>query len=108
MSDTNDSRHEIKYDWKNKPGISNLIEIYSELENKKIEVIEKEFAGKSYKEFKEKVADIVVSFLKDFQQKYSSVIETDLKAILEKGSEKAYKLSHSKLSQVYKKVGFIE
>ncbi len=107
MSATTDSESNIKYDWENKPGISNLIEIYSELEDKSAKDIEKEFAGKNYKEFKEKVADVVINFLKDFQQKYNKVIDTDLKAVLEKGNQKAYKLSHLKLQKTFEKVGFL-
>jgi tryptophanyl-tRNA synthetase len=108
MSATTDSGNEIKYNPETKPGISNLIEIYSNLQSKlNIEDIEKEFANKNYKEFKERVAEVVVNFLKDFQEKYSKVIDTDLKAVLEKGSEKAYNLSHPKLLKVYDKLGFI-
>ncbi len=107
MGATSDSGNEIKYDWKEKPGISNLIEIYNQLSDKSLEEIEKEFTSKSYKEFKEKVAEVVVDFLESFQKKYNKVIESDLKEVLEKGSQKAYKLSHPKLIEVYKKVGFI-
>ena len=107
MGATSDSGNEIKYDWKEKPGISNLIEIYNQLSDKSLEEIEKEFTSKSYKEFKEKVAEVVVNFLEIFQKKYNKVIESDLKEVLEKGSQKAYKLSHPKLIEVYKKVGFI-
>lgn len=108
MSATTDSGKEVKYDWANKPGITNLIEIYNQLGDKGVEEIEEEFVGKSYKDFKAKVADVVVNFLKGFQQKYS--FEKDnkkLSEILEKGAEKAYKISHPKLLQVYKKLGFV-
>src|SRR5260221_2536149 len=107
MGATSDSGNEIKYDWKEKPGISNLIEIYNQLSDKSLEEIEKEFTSKSYKEFKEKVAEVVVNFLEIFQKKYNKVIESDLKEVLEKESQKAYKLSHPKLIEVYKKEGFI-
>ncbi|CAN5361522.1 tryptophan--tRNA ligase [soil metagenome] len=107
MSATTDSGSEIKYDWKNKPGISNLIEIYNQLDGKSIEDIEKEFTGKNYKEFKEKVAEVVVKFLEDFQKKYNAVDDAKIHEILKSGSEKSYKLSHPKLLEVYKKVGFL-
>ena len=109
MLATTDSGNEIKYDWENKPGITNLIEIYNQLGDKSIEEIEKEFAGKNYKEFKEKVAEVVVNFLKDFQQKYETVSDNEkLLEILRKGSQKAYKLSHPKLLEIYEKVGFVK
>jgi tryptophanyl-tRNA synthetase len=107
MSATTDSEKEIKYDWATKPGISNLIEIYNQLSDKSVKDIEKEFAGKSYKEFKEQVAEIVVTFLNDFQTKYNKIIDSDLKKILEDGATKSYKLSHPKLLEVYQKVGFL-
>ncbi len=107
MSATTDSESTVKYDWANKPGISNLIEIICELDNKSVEIIEKEFANKNYKEFKERVAEVVVNFLKEFQLKYNKIIESDLKKVLEEGNKKAYKLSHKKLLEVYKKVGFV-
>lgn len=107
MSATTDSGSEIKYDWANKPGISNLIEIVSELSNKSIEDIQKNFAGKSYKDFKESVAKIVENFLKDFQEKYSNVSDIQVNEALKQGSEKAYNLSHKKLVEAYGKVGFI-
>lgn len=107
MSATTDSGHEIKYNWKEKPGISNLIEIMSEVDGTSVKDIEKEFDGKSYKEFKEKVADVVIKFIKDFQEKYNRIIDTDLKNVLEKGSSNAYKHSHPKLLEIYQKVGFV-
>ncbi len=108
MSATTDSGSEIQYNWAKKPGISNLIEIYAQLENKTPEEVGSEFSGKSYKEFKIEVAKSVVNFLTSFQQKYSSLRENSkLKDTLSQGAEKAYKLSHPKLLEVSKKIGFL-
>ena len=63
MSAVTDSDAIVKYDIENKPGISNLINIYSVLTNKSIEDIELEFNNKNYGEFKSKVADVVVDEL---------------------------------------------
>jgi tryptophanyl-tRNA synthetase len=107
MSATTDSGKEIKFDENEKPGISNLMIIYSELSGKNLEETEKEFTSKSYKEFKESVANEVEKFLADFQNKYKKIIEENLKEILEDGAKKAYDISHKKLKGVYKKVGFV-
>lgn len=107
LSATTDSGREIKFDENEKPGISNLMIIYSELSGKTLEEVEEEFTGKSYKEFKETVADEVGKFLADFQNKYKKIIEENLKEILEDGAKKAYEISHKKLKEVYKKIGFV-
>lgn len=102
-----DGGNEIKYDWDNKPGISNLIEIYSQIKDLEVEIVEKEFTGKSYKDFKEKVADDTIEFLLEFQDKYSKLNDEDVLKILKENAKKAQKLSNKKLLEVYKKVGFV-
>lgn len=112
LSAVTDSKRQVKYDVQNQPGISNLLEIYSVLSNKRIPDIVEDFrvnkVKKGYFHFKTEVADAVVSFLKDFQQKYDDLRKgSELKEILEKGAEKAKDISHKKLQEVYKKVGFV-
>ncbi len=107
-SATTDSGNEVKYDPASKPGISNLIAIYSEFSGMTVEEVEIKFSDISYKEFKSKVADEVIKFLTTFQENYKKIRESgDLEVKLKNGSEKAYKLSHPKLLEVYEKVGFI-
>lgn len=109
MSATTDSGSEVKYDIKEKPGISNLIGIYSLMTKKEVSEIESEFSGKNYKDFKESVAAAVVDFLSPFQEKYKKLREGgQLEEILRKGAEKARSLSNSKLAEVYDKVGFVK
>ncbi|MBQ1812715.1 MAG: tryptophan--tRNA ligase [Bacilli bacterium] len=86
MGATTDSECVIKFDMDNKPGISNLINIYISLTNKTIEEVENEFMGKNYGEFKKCVADVVVDFLRDIQEKYNSYISsTIIDEILDNG-----------------------
>ena len=86
MSATTDSECVIKYDMENKPGISNLINIYVSLTGKTIEETENEFTGKNYGEFKRCVADVVVDFLSDIQEKYRSYLNsTIIEEILDNG-----------------------
>lgn len=109
MSAVTDSGSEVKYDWENKPGISNLLEILSQFSDIPIPELEKRFAGQNYGQFKTAVADEVEKFLTGFQQKYAEISGSGkLGTILKEGAQKAYRLSHPKLLGVYKKVGFLD
>lgn len=106
-SATTDGGHEILYR-EDKPGISNLIEIYCHLAAKEISEVEKEFEGKTYKEFKDGVAEATISFLKDFQSRYEDIRSSDnLTKVLEEGARKAREISSKKLSEVKNKMGFV-
>ncbi|MBI3443491.1 tryptophan--tRNA ligase [Candidatus Woesebacteria bacterium] len=108
MAAVTDSGSEIKYDKRTKPGISNLIEIYSQTSGKSLGEVEKEFAGKGYVEFKEAVSDAVIDLLVPLQEKYRNLRESkNLVDILREGAEKARKISHKKLLIIYEKVGFV-
>ena len=102
MSAVTDSGNEVRLDWKAKPGISNLLEIYSQLSGQ-------EYVGSNnYGEFKSVVADVVERFLIGFQKKYKEIFESGkLESILETGAKKSYEISHPKLLEVYKKIGFL-
>lgn len=107
MGATTDSEMIIKYDVENKPGISNLINIYSALTNKSISEVEDEFKGKNYGEFKKCVADEVEKLLTNIQEKYKEYIESDIiDVILDKGMEKTIKEAEKKYKEVKEKVGF--
>lgn len=85
-----DSDGIIKYDKENKPGISNLLTIYSILSNQSIEQLEQQYAGKGYGEFKADLAEVVISTLTPIQEKYYELIESEkLDDILDEGAEKA-------------------
>jgi tryptophanyl-tRNA synthetase len=107
-SATTDSGSEIMYDMENKPGISNLLDLYSETSGKSVEEIERECTGKRYGEFKEIVAESVVNCLGQLQSKYFELRNSDkLDGILKQGAQKSYELSHKKLEEVYEKIGFV-
>lgn len=106
MSATTDSEMNVKFDPENKPGISNLINIYSSLTNKSIEEIESEFEGSNYGNFKTKVADVVVSTLSNIQDKYNEIINSDyLDEILDKGIEKNIEISSKFYEKMKKTIG---
>ena len=101
-----DSDNKIIYDRETKPGISNLITIYSSLTGKKIKEVEKEFDGKNYGEFKEKVADVVCDFLEDLQSKYNEFLNSGkIDKLLDESNKKVSKLAKEKVEDVYKKIG---
>ena len=100
---------DIRYD-EQKPGISNLITIYSVITNKSIEDVEREFAGSSYADFKTKVGEAVVEYLRPIQQKHHELI-TDkeyLATVMREGAEKAHRIALKTLAKVYRKVGFVQ
>lgn len=106
MSATTDSDKIVKFDPINKPGISNLINIYSSLTNKSINEIEELFEGKNYGEFKTSVADIVCEFIKNIQDKYYQFINSkELDEILDKGASITRKEAYEKLNIIKDKVG---
>lgn len=103
ISAVTDSGNEVKLDWENKPGISNLLEIYSQISGQEYK------GGNNYGEFKSAVADVVEKFLTDFQKKYQEVSASGkLESVLENGAKKSYEISHPKLLEVYKKIGFLQ
>lgn len=102
MAAVTDSGNEVKLDWVNKPGISNLLEIYSQISGQDY------LGSNNYGEFKSVVADVVEKFLIEFQQKYKAISESGkLESILATGAKKSYEISHPKLIEIYKKIGFL-
>ena len=103
-----DSDGIIKYS-DDKPGIKNLITIYSTLKNVKIEDVEKEFENKGYGIFKQAVGEIVVDTLKPIQEKYKEIMDDPeyLKNIYTRGAQKASIVASRTLQEVYEKVGLV-
>lgn len=104
---TTDSGKEIKYDEKNKPGISNLLLIYSALSGKEIATIERQYAGKGYAEFKRDVAEAVVKALASYQAKKKKTSVGTAKSAFVKGNKTATTIAEKKMVEVKKKVGLI-
>ena len=106
MSAVTDSDNKVKYDPENKPGISNLLTIYSSLKDISIEDAEKEFENSGYGDFKKAVADTVVSFIEDLQKRYNEIINSDMiDRILDESNKKVRKLAEEKYENVRKKIG---
>lgn len=102
-----DSEKEITFDLDKKPSISNLITIYHLLSGKDIKSIEKDYEGKSYSDFKADLGEVVINFLKPFQEKYNDLKKNPdyVEHVLTKSEEKARELSSATLSEVKQKMG---
>jgi tryptophanyl-tRNA synthetase len=101
-----DSDGIIKYEVRNKPGISNLLQIYSSLTDYSIKDLEKKYSDSNYATFKDDLAEIVVDALRPIQQKYFEIInDTKLDEILNQGAERASVIASRKMFKVYKKLG---
>lgn len=103
-----DSGNEIKYST-SKPGISNLLTIYSAFSGNTIAESEKQFEGKGYGEFKVKVAESVIEGLKPIQAEYNRIIKDKqfLDEVIAEGRQKALDASRRTLRKVYRKIGLI-
>lgn len=104
-----DSDNLVKFDPENKPGVSNLMQIYGAVTNKNNEEIEKEFVGRGYGDFKMTVAEAVVEKLRPIQAKYNEILSNEnyIKQIYTKGDENAREIANVTLQDVKQKVGLI-
>ncbi|MGC4375389.1 tryptophan--tRNA ligase [Fictibacillus sp. Mic-4] len=103
---TTDSDGIVKYDKENKPGISNLLTIYSLCASVDIETLEKKYEGKGYGEFKEDVAHAIIERLKPIQDRYHAFVQSEeLDEILDQGAAKANKVANKMLNKVERALG---
>jgi len=104
-----DSEAIVKYD-ESRPGIANLMNIYSCFTSKTHEEIEREFDGKGYADFKAAVGEACADGLKPIQEKFALLLQNkdELEKIMVQGSERANYLAQKTLSKVYRKVGFYQ
>jgi tryptophanyl-tRNA synthetase len=101
-----DSEGIVKYDKENKPGISNLLSIYSILSGMTVEDIEKEYDGKGYGDFKGDLAKVVVNVIEPIQKKYYELIDSpELDEILDRGAEKAIRAANKMLGKMENAMG---
>jgi tryptophanyl-tRNA synthetase len=84
---TTDAEQIVKYDVENKPGVSNLIAIYSSLSDKSYSKIEKEFEGKTYKDFKEKLLQLLEAELIPLQYRVNNISDEQAIKVLEQDEE---------------------
>ena len=104
-----DTGREIIFDEVNKPGISNLITIYSAVTGNNVDEIQNEFAGKGYGDFKGAAADATVEYLRPMRERAQELLkdESELISILNKGADKARVLASKTLKDAYNALGIL-
>jgi len=101
-----DSGSEIVYR-DDKPALKNLINIYSLLSDTPTKEIERKYEGKGYADFKADLAEVIVDFLRPFQDRMKDLSDEKVLKILEEGAKKVRPIARKKLDEVKKKIGFI-
>lgn len=104
-----DAGKEVRFDEKEKPGISNLLTIHSALSGRAIADIENEFVGKGYGDFKNAVADVVTAYFAPVRERTQELLadEKSLTEILSSGSDKARTVASATLEKVYNALGLV-
>jgi tryptophanyl-tRNA synthetase len=105
-----DTENCVRYDPENKPGVANLMSIYSSVTGESFEEIEKEFSGRGYGDFKPAVGDAVIETLRPIRESAEKMISEKayLQEVYTNGAQKASAIARKTLRKVYKKVGFVE
>lgn len=107
MHAVTDSDGTIAFDPENKPGISNLISLYSGLSGMSTEEVVKKFEDGQYGSFKKAVADMAVSVIIPIQDRYNKIINSsELDYILDSGRDRAIQIARTKYEEAKRKVGY--
>lgn len=108
-SSVTDAEREIRFDEKNKAGISNLLTIYAALTGKSISESEADFTGQGYGDFKSRVADVVTEYFSPVRKRTLELLENEagLLKLLKTGSEKAEAVASQTLNKVYDAMGVV-
>ena len=98
----------IAYDWENKPGVSNLLELLSAATNRSVEDLVESYKGQMYGTFKTQVGEAVVEMLKPIQENYKALRADEgyLNEVFAQGAKQASEIAQKTLDDVYTKVGF--
>ncbi|MFC0528159.1 tryptophan--tRNA ligase [Phytohabitans kaempferiae] len=104
-----DTGREIIFDQANKPGVSNLLTIYSALSGRTIEDLVGAYDGKGYGDLKKDLAEVVVEFVKPMQERTRAYLDdpSQLDKLLAVGAEKARAVATETLRTAYERVGFL-
>ena len=104
-----DSGTEVRFDPEEKPGVSNLLTIYSALSGRSVEALEKEYDGRGYGDLKKDLAEVVVEFVTPFRDRTLELLEdrSELDAVLRAGAERANEVAERTLADVYDRIGFV-
>jgi len=109
MAAVTDPGKKILYDLQKKPGISNLLTIYSLFSGKSIKKLEKDFKGRGYEELKKSLIKVLVNSLEPFRRKRKELLQREVyvREILEQGRKRAESIAKATIQEVKKKMGLI-
>ena len=104
-----DSETEVRFDEEAKPGVSNLLTIYSVLTGRGIADLEQAYAGRGYGDLKGDLADVVVDTVTPIRDRFHALLEdrTHLDEVLTRGAERAEAVAARTLADVMDRVGFL-
>ncbi|MDE2591459.1 MAG: tryptophan--tRNA ligase [Actinomycetales bacterium] len=100
----------IRFDRENKPGVSNLLGIYSAITGESIESLEERFEGAGYGALKGELVEVVLSRIEPIRNRAEELLSdpAELDRLLAKGAEKANEVAEQTLAKVYDRIGFIK
>ena len=109
VTDSDTSEHCVRFDPANKPGVANLMQIYSSCTGESFDQIEADFTGQGYGAFKTAVGEAVVEKLRPIREETERILKDKayLESVYRMGAEKASYVANRTLRKVYKKLGFV-
>lgn len=107
MKATTDSDGIVKYDIEKKPGISNLLTIYSLLENIEIKTLVEKYKNSGYGDFKKDLSQVVKTFLTNFQKRYNTISNSNINKLFHKNQKLLQKQTLKKIKEVKTKIGVL-
>ena len=104
-----DSGTEVRFDVEEKPGVSNLLSIYSALTGETVDALVDKYSGRGYGDLKGDLAEVVVEFVTPFRNRTLELLEdrAELHRVLQVGAERANEVAARTLADVYERVGFV-
>ena len=104
-----DTGREILFDPVDKPGVSNLLTIFSALDGRTIDDLVEAYAGKGYGDLKKDLAEVLVEWVRPIQERTRTFLDdpAQLDKLLAIGAEKARSVAEATLRTVYDRVGFL-
>ena len=104
-----DAEREIRFDPEAKPGISNLLTIYSALTDRKVSEIEADYAGKGYGDLKKDLAEVVAQFVEPLRERVRTYRDdpAELDRVLARGATRAREVACATLAVVHERIGFL-
>jgi tryptophanyl-tRNA synthetase len=104
-----DAERSIRYDPANKPGVSNLLTIYSALDGRGIDELVDAYSGRGYGDLKGDLAEVVLSVATPYRERTMALLDDPetLDAVLAEGADAARTVAAETLARVYERVGFL-